>query len=308
MTRSADVLTAMGPVLIFGGPYSNLQATAAVLDEAKRLGVPADHVVCTGDLAAYCGSPVETIDLVRASGINVIAGNCDEQLANNAEDCGCGFGDGTQCDRLSAAWFAHASAATDRARRDWLGGLPPRITIDLGIARLLVIHGSISRINQFVFATTAVEAKRAELALTDCDGVVGGHCGLPFTEIVDGRLWHNAGVAGMPANDGTPRVWFSLLRVDSGDVIIEHRSLDYDYGAAQTAMSEAGLPAEYRSSLASGNWPNCDVLPAFETAMQGRRLEPGSVGWRPGDATHCEILWPEIVTAEARKGAGCCAS
>lgn len=308
MTRSSNVLTAAGPVLIIGGPYSNLQAAAAVLDEAKRLGVPADHVVCTGDLAAYCGSPVETIDLVRASGIHVIAGNCDEQLANDAGDCGCGFGDGTQCDRLSAAWFAHASVATDRARRDWLGGLAPRITIELSIARLLVIHGSVSRINQFVFATTPVETKRAELALTDCDGIIGGHCGLPFTEIVDGRLWHNAGVAGMPANDGTPRVWFSLLRVDGSELVVEHRALDYDYRAAQAAMSVAGLPAEYRASLASGTWPNCDVLPNYETAVQGRRLNPGSVRWRPGAQTHCEVLWPEIASASAGAKVSCCAS
>src|SRR5207248_1596094 len=29
-----------GPALVFGGPYSNLQATAAVLDEAARRGIP----------------------------------------------------------------------------------------------------------------------------------------------------------------------------------------------------------------------------------------------------------------------------
>ena len=37
------------------------------------------------------------------------------------------------------------------------------------------------------------------------DGVIGGHCGLPFTKVVGDRLWHNPGAIGMPANDGTPR-------------------------------------------------------------------------------------------------------
>jgi len=41
-----------GPALIFGGPYSNLQATEALLAEAAALGVPADRTVCTGDVAA----------------------------------------------------------------------------------------------------------------------------------------------------------------------------------------------------------------------------------------------------------------
>jgi len=58
-----------GPILIFGGPYSNLAATAGVLAEAKRLGIAREQTICTGDLAAYCGDPAATIDLIRASGI-----------------------------------------------------------------------------------------------------------------------------------------------------------------------------------------------------------------------------------------------
>ena len=57
-----------GPILIFGGPYSNLAATAAVLAEAKRLGIAPEQTICTGDLTAYCGDPAATIDLIRASG------------------------------------------------------------------------------------------------------------------------------------------------------------------------------------------------------------------------------------------------
>src|SRR5690349_2546899 len=95
-----------GPALIFGGPYSNLQATAAVLAEAARLGIPASRIICTGDLVAYCGDPAGTIDLVRAAGIHVVMGNCDEQVAQGADDCDCGFPAGSTCERLSAAWFA----------------------------------------------------------------------------------------------------------------------------------------------------------------------------------------------------------
>ena len=41
-----------GPTLVFGGPYSNLQATRAVLAEAARRGIPHQRVVCTGDVVA----------------------------------------------------------------------------------------------------------------------------------------------------------------------------------------------------------------------------------------------------------------
>ena len=44
---------ANGPLLVFGGPYSNLQATRAVLDEAARRGIPAKRVICTGDVDTH---------------------------------------------------------------------------------------------------------------------------------------------------------------------------------------------------------------------------------------------------------------
>ncbi|MEM7565091.1 MAG: metallophosphoesterase family protein, partial [Pseudomonadota bacterium] len=54
-----------GPVLIFGGPYSNYAATAAMKSKAEALGIEAQNIICTGDMVAYCGEPVETLDLIR---------------------------------------------------------------------------------------------------------------------------------------------------------------------------------------------------------------------------------------------------
>ncbi len=296
------------PVLLFGGPYGNIQATRAVFAEARRLKISKSRIVCTGDLAAYCGDPVATIDLVAESGIHVIMGNCDEQLASSADACACGFPSDSLCERLSSAWFAHANGLVRSDQRQWLGRLPRRIDLELGGRRLAVIHGSPSAINRFVFATTPIEIKREEITLAGCDGVIGGHCGLPFTQIIDGRLWHNAGVAGMPANDGTARVWFSVLTPKKSGLRIEHLAVEYDHAAAASAMRRARLPQEYRVALATGIWPSCDVLPGRETQEQGAPLEPGSVVWEhppkrakgtpaPGPT---KLLWPDVlVTGES---------
>lgn len=294
------------PVLIFGGPYSNLQATEAVLAEARRLKIKKNRIICTGDLAAYCGDPVATIDHVRESGIHVVMGNCDEQLAAGAGDCGCGFPSDSLCERLSSAWFTYANSVVRPDQRTWLAGLPRRIDLLIGGRRLAVVHGSVGVINRFVFATSPATFKQQEIALSGCDGVVGGHCGLPFTEIVDGRLWHNAGVVGMPANDGTPRAWFSVLTPRKNGLDIEHCYVSYDHAAAATAMFVAGMPSEYRIALATGIWPSCDVLPECETRVQGVPLVAGVVSWRPeksGGNTSAKsisrqsvVLWPEILS------------
>jgi uncharacterized radical SAM superfamily Fe-S cluster-containing enzyme len=296
-----------GPALVFGGPYSNLQATAALLEAAARLGIPPARIICTGDLVAYCGDPAATIDLVRRAGIHVVMGNCDEQLGAGGADCGCGFPEGSACERASAAWFAYADARVSRDERAFLASLPRRIDLAIGGRRLAVIHGSVGRINQFVFASTAAAVKRHELDLAGADGVIAGHCGLPFSQLIDGRLWHNAGVIGMPAHDGTPRVWYSLLTPVDGALRIAHRALAYDHAAAAAAMTRASLPADYREALATGLWPSCDVLPYREIRESGVAIAPGAVVWADAPASQRRArtaaltqLWPTNERRNAR--------
>src|SRR5215472_14056345 len=90
-----------GPLLVFGGPYSNLEATEAILGEARCRAIPPGNIVCTGDLVAYCADPQRVIDLLRSSGIRIIMGNCEESLGAQAADCGCGFAEDSTCAVLS---------------------------------------------------------------------------------------------------------------------------------------------------------------------------------------------------------------
>lgn len=301
MTGKARTVSMNGATMIFGGPYSNLEATRAVLAEAARLGIPRERIVCTGDIVAYCADPVATLDLVHASGIHVVMGNCDEQLANSADGCGCGFPPGSACDRLSAAWYAFADARVGPAHRTWLASLPRRLDIEIGGVRLAVIHGATSQISRFIFASTPALAKKRELDLVGCDGIVAGHCGLPFSQVIDGRLWHNAGVVGMPAHDGTPRVWYSIVSPAEGGIEIAHLALSYDHAGAARAMAHANLPSEYALALSKGIWPSCDVLPKQEIHAAGIALTEGRALFRPaapgratrrGAALEERTLWP----------------
>jgi predicted phosphodiesterase len=268
-----------GPVLVFGGPYGNLEATAALLDEARRRGIPSRNIVCTGDVVAYVADALATTVLIRRSGIRTIMGNCEESLGADSGDCGCGFAEGTACATLSVAWYAHARQSLDAASRAWMRGLPRRLDLVVGSRRLAVIHGGARRINRFVFASTPIASKRAELAFVGCDGIIAGHCGLPFSQLVDGRLWHNAGAIGMPANDGTPRVWYAILTPQRGGLLIEHHPLDYDHATAAAKMRARGLPEAYAATLGRGLWPSCDVLPAAERASRGKALRPPRLFW-----------------------------
>jgi predicted phosphodiesterase len=301
MLRPIPLFRVDGPLMVFGGSYSNLEATQAILAEAARLEIPAEHIICTGDVVAYGADPAATVELVRGVVCHVVMGNCEQSIAARSADCGCGFPTGSACERLSAAWFAHAARELNADARAWMADLPRRIDIEIGACRLAVIHGGVDIINRFIFASTSAAIKFEEIRKTGVDGVIGGHCGLPFTQAINGLLWHNAGAVGMPANDGTPRVWFSLLRAEAHGIAIEHRALDYDFVTAAAKIRRTGLPQEYAASLETGLWPSCDTLPLKEIRERGAALEPGGAFWarplrsesaaRPKRSPVCTQLW-----------------
>lgn len=73
-----------------------------------------------------------------------------------------------------------------------------------------VVHGSFKETGRFIFKSTPWNEKREEFEASNADIIIGGHSGLPFSDRKDNKLWFNPGVIGMPANDGTPRVWYGV--------------------------------------------------------------------------------------------------
>lgn len=249
-----------GPVLVFGGPVSNLQAVQGLRDWATAAGIPPQRVICTGDVVAYCGDPVATVQAVRDWGCHVVAGNCERALAVAAESCGCGFEAGSTCDRLSAGWFGFAASQVSAEDRAWMAGLPDEIAWSGGVA----CHGGYTDIARFLWpvspdsAFVAELAARQALATGDAPAlVVAGHCGVPFSRRIGQTLWVNAGSSGMPPNDGRAETCFAVI---DGDSVAHHR-LSYDWQGAQARMREVGLVQGYETCLETGIWPSQDVLP-----------------------------------------------
>ena len=267
------------PVLVFGGPYSNLRALLALRQRADELGIPASHAICTGDVVAYCAEPEETTAAIRDWGCHVIAGNCEEQLAAAAEDCACGFEAGSACDLLAKGWYPFANARLSAASRAWMGALPKTLTCVVDGWRFRVIHGGVDVINRFVFASQR-DVLAEELARSGADIVIAGHAGVPFIERVGRAVWFNPGVIGMPANDGTPDIWYGLIGRDADHLLLSTRRLAYDHVGAAAAMRRQGHADGYARTLVTGLWPSLDVFPPAERAATGQRIRPRTVRLR----------------------------
>ncbi|UOA31594.1 hypothetical protein DSM110093_01364 [Sulfitobacter sp. DSM 110093] len=258
----ADLGVLDGPLLLFGGPYSNLQAIEALADFAAARGIGGDQMICTGDIVAYCGAPSESMAAIRALGCAVVAGNCEVQLASGAEDCGCGFSPGSSCDMLSGAWYAHAAQALAAEAKAWMGSLPDVAVFQHQGQRYGVIHGGVRDVARFIWSESAEavfeeEWQAVEEVVGPLDHIIAGHSGLPFIRETPRGCWTNAGVIGMPPHDGAQQTRVALL---DGGAVTFHR-LSYDVAGAVADMAKAGLPRAYADALQSGYWPSEDVLP-----------------------------------------------
>lgn len=260
------------PLLVFGGSYSNLAATRTLLSQAESLKIPADHIICTGDIVAYCAEPEQTSQLLRDAAIHIVQGNCEESLAEGSENCGCGFEPGMACSTLSEQWYRFADSSISNDTRDWMGSLPSAITFQMNRFQCRVTHGGVEQINQFIFASTDELVKQQQLELYKTDIMIGGHCGLPFGQKIGERGWLNAGVIGLPANDGTTSVWYMMMTPEQNDVRVSWHRLEYDFEETCRTMLEKGL-TDYAETVQSGLWPSMDVLPHEERLLAGQMLE-----------------------------------
>ena len=99
-------------LIILGGIYSNYEAFKRFLSIVKQTHQKDSFIVNTGDMFAYFSDPNKVIDLVRKNKIQSIMGNCEESVAFNTEDCGCGFKKESACDLLTNQWYQYSKKKT----------------------------------------------------------------------------------------------------------------------------------------------------------------------------------------------------
>jgi predicted phosphodiesterase len=188
MKKIKNIALMNGPLLVFGGVYSNLQALEQLQAIARVQGILPDNIICTGDVVAYCAQPEEVVQLIRDWGIHCVAGNVEIQLREGEEDCGCSFNEDSRCDLLSRQWYPYAQQQLSQESIDWMHTLPDFIRFDYAGKKVLVVHGSYFDISEFIFRSTPWPVKQANFSETQTDVILAGHCGLPFYHQQENQL------------------------------------------------------------------------------------------------------------------------
>lgn len=240
----------MTRIAIFGDLHANLHATDAVL--ANIDACDPDHIVCLGDLVGYGAFPNETVDLVRQRDIPVVMGNYDDGIGFERGDCGCAYRDEIEKSNgeRSVAWTAsHVTADT----RQFLRALLPEYRLQIGENRIRFVHGSPRRINEYLFEDRDMASLERIARSADCEVLVFGHTHKPWTRLIDGVLFVNAGSVGKPKDGDARSCWVMLELSDLGDVNVTFKRVEYDVAAAAEGICSAnGLPDIYATDVEIG--------------------------------------------------------
>lgn len=85
----------------------------------------------------------------------------------------------------------------------------------------------------------------------------------------------------MPANDGTTRVWYSVLIPRGADLEVKICSLEFDAkSAAEAVYAETRLNVGYGDALRTGIWPSHDILPLEEQIATDMPLKEQTLLWQ----------------------------
>jgi diadenosine tetraphosphatase ApaH/serine/threonine PP2A family protein phosphatase len=254
-------------IAVFGGVYSNAHALAATLADARTRDV--DAIFCLGDLGAFGPHPDRVFPLLHDGGVRAIQGNYDLAVGQGHPDCGCGYTD-PRDNHFARLSYAYTLAHTSTANRRFMAALPAHRRLTLGESTALLCHGSPRAISEFLWESTTPDGlvgrllgdARAEIILCT-------HSGLKWhRRLADGRHLVNVGVIGRPENDGTTRVWYTLLTAEPGhELAVEFVPVAYDHDTLACEMAAEGLPPEFVETVRTGWWTTClEVLPARERA------------------------------------------
>ena len=250
-------------IAFFGGIYSNAPGLAAALADVRKRG--ADAVYALGDFGGFGPHPDRVFPLLVENGVQCIQGNYEESLSSGAEDCHCGYTD-PRDNHFAAISYGYTAQNTSSEWKRWMGELPKTRRLEVGGRKVLLVHGSPRKINEFLWESTSPVAFLEKLlADHDADVLVCTHTGLHWQRrLPSGRLGVNAGVLGRPANDGRTNVWYALASFD-GDVQVEFVPVEYDFERLAREMGEERLPDEFVETVRTGWWTTClEILPAKE--------------------------------------------
>ena len=158
-------------IAVFSDIHSNIQALRNVLADIR--GQKPDMVYCLGDLVGYGPRPNEVISLLKELEIPTVTGNYDDGVGYERGDCGCAYTTVKEIEtgQESIEWTTQMVL---QINKEYLRGLKKEIKVEVEGRRLLLVHGSPRRDNEYLYEDRPEASLKRMLEPLDIDALVCG--------------------------------------------------------------------------------------------------------------------------------------
>jgi diadenosine tetraphosphatase ApaH/serine/threonine PP2A family protein phosphatase len=178
-------------------------------------------------------------------------GNYDQGVGNSSDDCGCAY-TSKEAEALGKRSIAWTNKNTTDENKQYLRQLANQIPVQLGGLRVLLVHGSPRKINEYLYEDRPDATMERLLDLAEADVLVCGHTHIPYHRFLpSGRHVINAGSVGKP-KDKNPAACYVVLQATGNDLSVEFRRVPYDIERAAQAIETSEMPDEFAQMLRSG--------------------------------------------------------
>lgn len=161
----------------------------------------------------------------------------------------------------------------------FLRGPKAEIRFEVDGPRILLVHGSPRRTNEYLLEDGPISSFQRLAASSNADMIAFGHTHKPHVKTVDGVLFVNVGPVGKP-KDVNPHACYAIL--DTAGPSAEFVRMPHDVRRVAAPIRASTLPHEFATTLETGG---------------AAGLWVGASDRRAPDSARCPLL-------EAHKGAG----
>ena len=204
---------------------------------------------CLGDLVGYGPFPNEVVARVRDAGIPTIMGNYDDGVGFERDECGCAYREARERE-LGQRSFEWTKLHVTPENKAFLRGLHPAIRSETDGTRLLFVHGSPRKINEYLFEDRPDASFQRLAASSRADVLLFGHTHQPYTKSIDGVWFVNVGSVGKP-KDGNWHACYAILDVTAPQPAWFVR-VPYDLKTVTDAIRRSELADEFALDLERG--------------------------------------------------------
>lgn len=231
---------------VFSDIHANILALNEALEDIEKQGC--DRVYCLGDLVGYGPRPNEAIETMRRLGVPTVMGNYDDGVGYERGDCGCAYvtEEEKQNGEKSIKWTTEQVWPDNKK---YLRSLHEKIEFEADGFKVLLVHGSPRRINEYLYEDRGERSITRMLDSIDADVLVCGHTHKPYHRVVNGVNIINDGSVGKP-KDGDNRACYTVIDLDK-TVSVEFKRVAYSITAVAEEIIKQGLPRAFAEALYS---------------------------------------------------------